>query len=139
MTQDRVSEDEALVRRSAHAFGRALADGEIEPFVQLLDEEVEFEIASPMKGGAVSFHGRDQVRRYLGEMAAEYTELELTPHEVRVVDPGRFLVLGVWRGRVGAGTRFGTPLATIIELRDNRVSRVRGFLDEQQALAAVGS
>ena len=139
MTQDRVHQDEQIVRRSADAFGRALAHGEVELFVELLDQEVEFELASPVKGGAVSFHGCAEVRRYLGEMAEEYTEMVLTPQEVRELVPGRFLMLGVWRGRVRGGTRFGTPLAAIIELRDGKVVRMRGFMDEQQALTAARS
>ena len=109
MTQDRVAQDEAFVRRSADAFGRAIADGEVEQYLELLGQEVDFEIASPMKGGAVSLHGRTEVRDYLNEMATEYTELVLTTQELRELAPGRFLVLGVWRGRVRGGRRFGTP------------------------------
>jgi ketosteroid isomerase-like protein len=33
--------------------------------------------------------------------------------------------------------KFGTPLASIIELRDGKVVKLRGFLDEGQALAAA--
>jgi ketosteroid isomerase-like protein len=131
------SEDEELVRRTAEAFGRALADGEIERYLELLDPEIEFEIASPMKGGSVSARGHDELRTYLEEMAGEYTELVLTPEEVRELTLGRFLVLGLWHGRVRGGTRFGTPLAALIDVRDGKVVRLRGFLDEQQALAAV--
>jgi ketosteroid isomerase-like protein len=131
--------DEAIVRRAADAFGNALADGEIEPYLDLLEPEIEFELTSPATGGMVSLHGRDEVRTYLDEMAEEYTELELTPRELRELAPGRFLVLGVWQGRVRGGTRFGAPLATIIEVHEGKVARVRGFLDEEQALAAAGS
>jgi ketosteroid isomerase-like protein len=131
------SEDEELVRRTAEAFGRALSEGEIEPYLELLDPEIEFEIASPMKGGSVSARGHDELRAYLEEMAEEYTELVLTPEEVRELALGRFLVLGLWHGRVRGGTRFGTPLAALIDVKDGKVVRLRGFLDEQQALAAV--
>ena len=127
------SGDEELVRRTAEAFGRALSEGEIEPYLELLDPEIEFEIASPMKGGSVSARGHDQLRAYLEEMAEEYTELVLTPE----LALGRFLVLGLWHGRVRGGTRFGTPLAALIDVRDGKVVRLRGFLDEEQARAAV--
>jgi ketosteroid isomerase-like protein len=128
--------DEELVRRTADTFGRAIAHGELEPYLELLADDIEFEIASPVRGGVVSLGGRTAVRSYLDEMAREYTELVLTPQEVRELAPGRFLVLGVWRGRVHGGTQFGTPLASIIELRDGKVVRMRGFMDEEQALAA---
>jgi ketosteroid isomerase-like protein len=128
---------EEIVRRVADAFGRALADGEIEPYLEMLDREIEFEIASPVKGGVVTLHGHAEVRRYLDEMSKEYTELVLTPGDLRELAPERFLVFGVWRGRVRGGTPFGTPLASIIELRDGKVVRLRGFLDEQQALSAA--
>ena len=131
------SDDEELVRRTAEAFGRALADGEIEPYLELLDPEIEFEIASPMKGGSVRAHGHDELRSYLEEAAAEYTELVLEPEEVRELAMGRFLVLGLWHGRVRDGMRFGTPLAALLDVKDGKVVRLRGFLDEQQALAAI--
>jgi ketosteroid isomerase-like protein len=130
--------DEAIVRRVAVAFGRALAHGEVEPYLELLDPDVDFELASPAKGGTVGLHGHDEVRAYLDEMASQYTELVLTPREVRELGTERFLVFGVWRGRVRDGTKFGTPLASIVELRDGKVTKLRGFLDEEQALAAAG-
>jgi ketosteroid isomerase-like protein len=131
------SDDEELVRRTAETFARALADGEIEPYLELLDPQIEFEIASPIKGGSVTAHGHEELRSYLEEAAEEYTELVLTPEEVRELALGRYLVLGLWHGRVRGGMRFGTPLAALIDVRDGKVVRLRGFLDEQQALAAV--
>jgi ketosteroid isomerase-like protein len=133
MTDDR----EELVRRIAAAFGRAIAQGEVDPYLEMLDPEVEFALASPMKGGTVSLRGHAEVRSYLDEMSKEYTELELTPEDLRQLAPERFLVLGTWHGRVRGGSRFGTPLASLIELRDGKVTRLRGFMDEQQALSAA--
>jgi ketosteroid isomerase-like protein len=131
------NEDEQLVRRAAEAFGGAIADGEIDAYLDLLDDEIEFEISSPMKGGWVRARGHDELRNYLEEMASEYTELVLAPEEVRELALSRFLVLGTWHGRVQGGTRFGTPLAALMDVRDGKVVRLRGFLDEQQALAAI--
>jgi len=128
---------EEIVRRFADAFGHAIADGEIEPYLEMLAPEVDYELASPAKGGTVSLHGRDEVRRYLEEMAREYTELVLTPQELRELVPGRFLVLGIWHARVRNGIQFGTPVASIIDLEDGKVVRLRGFLDEQQAIEAA--
>jgi ketosteroid isomerase-like protein len=131
------AKDETLVRRAAEAFGHAIADGQVEPYLGLLDEEIEFELASPLKGGSVSLSGHAELRSYLEEAGAEYTELVLEPDEVRELSRGHFLVLGTWHGRVQGGTRFGTPLAALMDVRDDKVVRLRGFLDEQQALAAI--
>jgi ketosteroid isomerase-like protein len=129
-------QDEEIVRRTAETFGRALAEGDLEPYLELLAEDVEFEIASPVRGGVVELHGRGEVRGYLEEMAGEYTELVLTPQEIRERVPGRYLVLGTWHGRVHGGASFGTPLAAIISVREGKVARMQGFMDEAQALAA---
>jgi len=45
-------------------------------------------------------------------------------------------VLGSWHGRVRGGASFGTPLAAIIGVREGKVARMQGFMDEAQALAA---
>ena len=133
-----MAEDTELVRKAADAFGRALTEGEIEPYVELLDPDVDFESASAIEGGRVRLRGRDEVRGYLEQMTKEYTEVQLEPRELRELAPGRFLVLGSWHGRArGAPTTFVTPLATILELRDGMVVRVRGFMDEQQAREAI--
>lgn len=132
-----MSQDQEIVRRFADTFGHAIADGDLEPYLDLLDDDIDFQIASPVRGGILTMNGRAEVRTYLEEMAKEYTELELVPKEIRELAPGRYLTLGTWHGRVHGGASFGTPLASIIELRDGKVVRMRGFMDEQQALAAA--
>ena len=134
---EHMTSDEDTVRRIADTFGHALAEGDFEPYLELLDDDIDFQIASPVRGGIVVMCGRAEVRAYLEEMAKEYTELELVPKEIRELAPGRYLTLGTWHGRVHGGASFGTPLASIIELHDGKAVRMRGFMDEQQALAAA--
>jgi hypothetical protein len=131
------AKDEELVRRAAEEFGQAVVDGQVEPYLALLDEQIDFALASPMKGGSLSLHGHGELRSYLEEAGAQYTELVMEPVEVRELSHGRFLVLGTWHGRVQGGTRFGAPLAALIDVEADKVTRLRGFLDEQQALAAA--
>lgn len=126
-------------RAALGAFARAVTDGEIAPFLELLDREADLQIPSAIRQDVVELHGREEARRYLEETASEYADLRLDPREFRALDPGRLLVVGRWQGRARGGTTpFGTPLALIVELRDGLVTRLRGFMDEQQALEAVG-
>lgn len=129
--------DEAeLARTAAAAFSRALSDGEIDGYLALLDPEVDFETASATRG-RVALRGHAALRSYLEQASGEYDELRLTPGEIRGLGPGSVLVLGRWSGRLRGGTRFGAPLATILTIADGRVTRLRGYMDEQQALDAV--
>lgn len=135
-TPDAFAQEETA-RRAADAFGRAVTDGEIEPYLELLDPDVDFESASATQGGTVRLRGHAEVRRYLEQTAREYAELRLVPQQLRELGAGRFLVLGHWCGRVRGGTPFGAPLAATLELQEGKVARLRGFMDEQQALEAA--
>lgn len=128
-----------IARTVLGAFGRAVTDGEIDPFLELLDSKVDLEIPSATRGSVVASCGRDEVREYLEEITDEYSELRLEPREFRSLSHGRMLVVGRWRGQVRGGTTpFGTPFAAIIELRGSKVARLRGFMDLEQALEAAG-
>lgn len=131
--------DRELVGRAAEAFGRALGNGEIEPYLELLEPDVDFESASAVQGTRVKLRGRDEVRRYLEEAAQEYSELRLVLRAKHALGDGCFLVLGHWHGRARDGTPFGAPLASLLEVGHGRVVRLRGFMDEQQALEAARS
>ena len=49
------------------------------------------------------------------------------------------LVLGVYRARAGAsGPETTTPMAWCFEVRDGKIARGRDFLEQRQALEAVG-
>ena len=131
--------DEELVRHVAEAFGRAVTAGEIDPYLDMLDPDVDFELPSVILHERVKLHGRDEVRGYLERIAQEYGELELEVREERPLGEGRFLVLGRWHGRAGGGTTFGAPMASVLALREGKVSWLQGFMDEEQALETLKS
>jgi ketosteroid isomerase-like protein len=133
-------QDLEVVRTALGAFGRAVTNGEIEAFLELLDEEVDLEIPSAIRREVVKLRGLEETRRYLEQIASDYVELRVDPREFRRLDGDRLLVVGRWQGRASGGTTpFGTPLALIVELREGRVASLRGFMDEQQALEATGA
>jgi hypothetical protein len=116
------------------AFGRAVTHGEIDSFLELLDPKVELEIPSAVHGDVVKLHGHDEVRQYLDEISGEYVELQVDPREFRALDPIRVLITGFWQGRISGGTTpFGTPLALIAELSEDKLARLHGSMDEQAA------
>lgn len=125
------------LRAALGAYGRAVTDGEIDAFLELLDPEVVLEIPSVVQGDLVKLHGHDEVRQYLDEISGEYVELQVDPREFRALDRARVLITGYWRGRISGGTTpFGTPLALIAELHEDKLARLHGSMDEQAALEA---
>ena len=126
-----------VVRAGGELFNRAVSDGEIDPYIEALDPDVDFETFSVMAGHIVRFHGRSEVRCYIEEIARRYDELRLEISELRELGDGRFLVLGRWRGQARGGTPFGAPLATILDMRDDLICRMRAFMDEREALDTI--
>jgi hypothetical protein len=87
----------------------------------------------------VTLHGHTELREYLEQAADEHHELRLEPGEVRDLGGERFIVFGRWRGQGLGGTPFGAPLAAILAFKGGRVLRLRGFMDQPQALDAARS
>jgi ketosteroid isomerase-like protein len=128
-----------IVRRAVEAFGDAISDRKAEGFLGMLDADVDLELPSALRQDVIRLHGVEEVRGYLEETADAYVELRVEPREFRPLDRGRLLVIGRWQGRASGGTTaFGTPVALIVELRGEKVSRLHAFMDEQQALEAAG-
>ncbi|HEY1277304.1 MAG TPA: nuclear transport factor 2 family protein [Thermoleophilaceae bacterium] len=133
------TEREVQVARDAiDAFGRAFTDGEIDAFVDLLSEDVDYEAPSVMQHTVMKLKGRDEVRRYVAETAGDYEELAVEMKHVRDFGGGRFVMTGTWHAQPRhTGTPFGTPIGAVLDVGDGRVTRLRAFFDEQLALDAA--
>src|SRR6185436_4316334 len=85
------------VRAALDAFGRAVGEGEIDAFLELVDDDVELEIPSALRQDVLKLHGREETQRYLEETAGEYVELSVDAREFRPLDDNRLLVVGRWQ------------------------------------------
>jgi ketosteroid isomerase-like protein len=134
------SQREAEVARvTAAAFGRAFTSGEIDAFLALLADEIDYEAPSVMQHTVMKLRGHDEVRRYLEETTSEYEELRVEAKEVRDLGGCRFLMVGWWQAKPRQSpTPFGTPVGAVLDIRDGKVARLRAYFDEQLAIDAAG-
>ena len=75
---------------------RALATESIEPLIDYLSPEIEWTTTGAFLEAA-TYHGHDEVRRYLGAMEDEFDDLRSEPQEL--IDAGEEVVVG-WRIKV---------------------------------------
>ena len=84
---------------------RALATESIEPLIDHLSPEIEWTTTGAFLEAA-TYHGHDEVRRYLGAMQDEFDDLRSEPQEL--IDAGEEVVVG-WRIK-GVGKRSGASV-----------------------------
>jgi ketosteroid isomerase-like protein len=122
-----------LARRAVAAFNAR----EVEVFAALTSTDFEWLPSMSPIDGAV-FVGHDGVRRYFQELAGAWERFHIYPDEFLEHDRG-VLVLGRLEGRGrGSGAVTRSSLGMAFEMREEAISRIRGFLDREQALKAVG-
>ena len=127
-----------VARETVAAFGRAFTDGETDAFLAMLADDVDYEAPSVMQHTVMKLHGHDEIRGYIEETASEYKELDVKPREIRDLGGGRFLMFGWWQARPRQSpTPFGTPVGAVLDIRDEKVVRLRAFFDEQLAIDAA--
>jgi ketosteroid isomerase-like protein len=105
--------------------------------MHLVSPEVELlGTSGGLSDGSVA-HGIEAVRQTF-ELWDEDWETELSPQEF--VDAGDQVVLlqhELRRGR-GSGVEVEADTAVLYDLRDGRIVRIQGFMDQTNALAAAG-
>jgi ketosteroid isomerase-like protein len=91
---------------------------------------------SPVDGEV--FVGREGIERYFVGLRGAWEHFHVLPDEVRE-GPDLVLVLGTLEGRgKGSGATVHSPLGMAFDLRAGLISRIRGYLDHDTALEAVG-
>jgi ketosteroid isomerase-like protein len=96
--------------------------------------------------GTVGGLGEGQVCSGLCEMKDEYETVDLEAWEERRLEPQKFLhlndlvvvLLHEYRRGRGSGVELESDTAAVFEVRDGRIARIQGYMDQDAALAAAG-
>ena len=130
MSQENVE----IVKRALDAFNRR----DVDAIMELTSSDFTY---YPSLVGAVehrSFSGREGMEQYFEDQRNAWEDLRALPDEFRDLGD-RVLVLGRMEGRgKGSGVPIGSPLGTITDFRDRKMSRVRIYLDPAEASRAAG-
>jgi ketosteroid isomerase-like protein len=124
-----------LVKAGYDALNRRDMSG----LIELVDPQVEsMSVISPLEGGR-AFRGTDGLREYLALISEAL--VDVTWEVERIIDIDDEQVIACVRVH-GQGTTSGTEIDqrsfAVIKLRAGKVLRIDSYLDEAQALEAVG-
>ena len=127
-------ENAEVARRVIDAFNRR----DVEGFAS--DTTEDFELFPAMIGvvEGEGFRGRDGIERYFEVVTDTWEELSVADAQYR--DLGDLVVLLCrieGRGR-GSGVPVDGPQGMVFDFRIQRTARIRGHLDQGEALGAVG-
>jgi ketosteroid isomerase-like protein len=123
-----------IVKRGIDAFHRLDLDGFAE--IATLDIEIFPAMMGVVEGG--SYRGREGVETWYSDIRGTWEEHHLIGNEFRDLGD-RVLWLGRVTGRgKGSGVPVDAPMAMLIDIRGDKISRMRSYLDHGEALRAAG-
>jgi ketosteroid isomerase-like protein len=123
-----------IAKRAIDAFNRR----DVDLLADLTTPDFEWFPALPgtVEGGG--YRGREGIETYISEIGDTWEELRIFGAEFRDLGD-RVLVLGRAEGRGrGSGVPVDTSHGFVVELRGDKMSRVRTYLDHGEALRAAG-
>jgi len=128
-------------RENARLVERAIAAinaRDIEGYLACCTENVKLETPMAAVGGV--YEGIDGIRRYFADIEDAAPDFRIELDGVEEVDSKRVLAfLRISSTGRASGIRMAPPpLTNVYDLIDGKLSRIRIFLDRQQALKAVG-
>jgi ketosteroid isomerase-like protein len=126
-------ENVALAKRVIAAFNAA----DIGRFTALTTPDFEwYPSLAPVEGRALM--GADGIRSYFASLNTAWEQFEIVPDSFRDL-PDTVVMLGRLEGRgKGSGVPVDSSLAMVFRIRDGAISCIRGYLDHDEALQAVG-
>jgi ketosteroid isomerase-like protein len=95
-------------------------------------------LSSQLLDASTDFRGREGIERFYAMLSESWEEFRSVVDDYRDLDD-RVLCLGrnTARGK-GSGVTVDAPTAAILDFRDGKVSRIRLYLDQSEALRATG-
>jgi uncharacterized protein len=116
---------------------QAYNDDDLDALLAVLDVDAELvPVRSLLEGG--SYRGHEGVRRFLEEMGEEWSRFEIHPDAYREAGDSVVLLAHFQlRGRA-SGVEASTPAAWVVDFRDGKITRLRAYSDQEEALRAVG-
>jgi ketosteroid isomerase-like protein len=124
------------VDRTREAFA-ALSRGDAEWLIAHSDPEIELHLQG-VAGEPVRYTGAEGIRDYFHDMAESWESFGFEPEEIRDLGDSVFAIaIQRLRGRA-SGIDVETKIGAVVDLRDGKAWRLRGFLDVADALAAAG-
>ena len=123
-------------KRGDDAFNR----GDVEAVVELTHPEVEwYDVLEQMLGGvATAYRGHEGIREVFGNLSGAFAEIHTEYLEIR--DLGhRVVAIGHLRARGSeSGALIESPFWTVTEWENGKMTRLRSYLDREEALEAAG-
>jgi ketosteroid isomerase-like protein len=115
----------------------ALARGDFESFLVLLDQDVEW-VNPPYAVEPGTRRGIDEFRVALDRLRASFGDIR--PAVLELIDAGDgVVVVGRWRGEgAGSGLPMEATFSSVVTVQDGKVIRYEWFRERAEALEAVG-
>jgi uncharacterized protein len=127
-------ENVEVVTRLSDAFGRA----DLEGIAALVTEDFEWVPAISGAFGGSSYRGRAGFLKWFADLRNTFGEIRPLGEEFRDLGD-RVLMLGRIDGQgKGSGVPVDAPLGWVVDFRGRLVSRIRAYLDHDDALKAAG-
>ena len=124
-----------IAKRAMDAFNRRDSDS----YDDLVTEDFEWPpgLGAAVEGGG-SYVGREGMETFLGEVLDTWEEFRLFADDFRDLGD-RVLVLCRTEGRGrGSGVPVNAREAMLCDFREGKISRIRNYLDQGEALRAAG-
>jgi ketosteroid isomerase-like protein len=117
---------------------QALNEGDVDRYVSHCTRDVRLE--SPVAAVEGAYEGRRGIRRLFGDVRDAIPDFRLEIERLDSAGPDRVVALlhGSASGRV-SGAPLDFALANLYELAEGKISRVRVFVDRDEAKAAANA
>jgi ketosteroid isomerase-like protein len=121
-----------IAKRCVDAFNRR----DVEALLDL--GTPDWVLSSQLLDASADFRGREGIERFYAMLSESWEEFRTVVDDYRDLGD-RVLCLGrnTARGK-GSGVTVDAPTAAILDFRDGKVSRIRLYLDQSEALRAAG-